>query len=1053
LCLGGVANIRAQVTLNAKPSREIGHPRFNPLDPSPSTASPNLVEGREFNTPVGVAVDMNASPFPMVYVSDNGNHRVLGWQYKPSLGDPTQGKFATADVVIGQVDQYTTVIGGPPLNSSGLTAPTGLAVDASGNLYVVDSGNNRILRFPRSGSSVSSSADMVIGQKSLNANRAIAPDADTLNFGNGALAASLLFDSTGNLYVADSGNNRVLRFSASDLNAGISGPRANLVLGQNTFTTNDPAQGAFVNNNPVTDKLRNPIGLAMDSGGHLYVSDGLQRVLIYNAGTSANGTPAAKVLGLVVNSSAATQDRDSKTQLAGPTGIFILAGDVVGVIDSGLHRIMVFPNFNSWQPSLTVPSPQANAVFGQANDFTIAKSLANHGNPESSNATFAAPLFAATTKNNELFLADSANHRVLVMPFQGTAISAATRVLGQDQFNLNTMNLIEGREFRFVFQNSSGIFADGSIVIDRQSNPPHLYVADTYNNRILGFRDARRVQAGVQADLVIGQPDMVHSEANYPTNDANRPDAFSLLQPTGMALDSSGNLWVSDRGNHRVLRFPSPFASQTALQPADLVLGQGSPTNFKSNSVGPGGMASPYGIALDGDSRLIVADQTYNRVVIYENQAGTWNRTKVLGQNDFNSIGQGNALNQMRSPTHVATDTDGRVYVADGQNGRVLIFPPAAEVMNGDFALSLSIGGLNNPNDVFVNPQTGEIWVTDTQNSRVLRFPRFDQLLLGNTGAMTVLGEWSLTVAVTQDQFGDLFVADTTNRIVVHYPGMLAVNGASYLVADGSATPRPLAPGMNAAICPPVRIFQPHTASCQADDPQQFGDDSTAAAYTDLPNPVPLPTTLADTQVLLNGNPVPLFMVNSRQINFQVPMGTSAGTQLLEVVRGSTGQTLGSTTVSIVPSNPGLYITNITTKDDTRNPQPPAGITFQLLAKNADGSDNSPTNPAARGTVVTLFGTGQGVVPGAPADGDVAPDGVNTQSKPRVVINPGCPGGFLPDDSVESSLAPGQIGVWQIKVTIPMCAIPGNNETFVIDARSNSSIDPAKLLTTIAVKQ
>jgi len=132
--------------------------------------------------------------------------------------------------------------------------------------------------------------------------------------------------------------------------------------------------------------------------------------------------------------------------------------------------------------------------------------------------------------------------------------------------------------------------------------------------------------------------------------------------------------------------------------------------------------------------------------------------------------------------------------------------------------------------------------------------------------------------------------------------------------------------------------------------------------------------------------------------------------------------------------------------------EPPAGITFQVAATNQDGSPNSPSNCASRGTTVTLYGTGQGFLPNAPANGDVAPAGVTTGSGFRVVINPAS--GFVPDaNMVYSGLTPGSVGVWQIDVTIPSNVPPGNNEIFVLDPNGTSSIDSAKLITTLCVKQ
>ena len=90
----------------------------------------NLVEGRELNGPLGVALDTTSSP-PHVYVVDSNNNRVLGW-----LNASTFSNGAKADIVIGQLDFFTTSILGPNTTfASGLYLPTSAAVDHWGNLW------------------------------------------------------------------------------------------------------------------------------------------------------------------------------------------------------------------------------------------------------------------------------------------------------------------------------------------------------------------------------------------------------------------------------------------------------------------------------------------------------------------------------------------------------------------------------------------------------------------------------------------------------------------------------------------------------------------------------------------------------------------------------------------------------------------------------------------------------------------------------------------------------------------------------------------------------
>ena len=204
--------------------------------------------------------------------------------------------------------------------------PTGLTVDASGSLYVVDQANNRILKFTSPSTKLDGGlADALIGQLSY-LGFAASTTASTFNTPQTALV-----DSSNNLWVADKGNNRVLLFSsASSLGATSS---ASNVLGQGGFFTGAAALSDI--------GLNAPAGLSLDVLGRLNVSDsGNNRIVVFQTPTTtAPGSAASFVLGQpdFFTGTATT----SQTGLSNPGGQVFLSNQIF-VADQSNNRIVSF---------------------------------------------------------------------------------------------------------------------------------------------------------------------------------------------------------------------------------------------------------------------------------------------------------------------------------------------------------------------------------------------------------------------------------------------------------------------------------------------------------------------------------------------------------------------------------------------------------------------------------------------------------------------------------------------------------------------------------------
>lgn len=1020
-----VYSAQAQPTFNQVPSRIIGQPVLQQT--TLTTIAPNLVEGREFNGPQSVAVDTSATP-PIVYVADSGNNRVLAWKNATSFGNG-----AMADKVIGQRDFLTTFAKGPGSDlSTGLNTPLAVLVDKSGNLYVADGGNNRVVRYPAPFSQNTDllAIDLIIGQHDFSGrspNEGLAaPNAKTLAFSSGGSIArtGLAFDGAGNLWVADPQNNRVLRFPAAALapQAG-NEPSADLVLGQFDFSSRSQPPNAHRNDK---NFLSAPSGIAFDPQGRLYVPDSQNRVMVFTP-PFISGALAARIMGVVLPTAQqpnppsineTTLGSQTANGVHPPEAVFFV-GNNPFVVDTGNARIVKFAPFDSWSAeTATVISPPAIAVTGQPD---LLSNRSNRGQPAPSADSLSGPVLAhvgfeaagpvaAVVADNDLYVVDAGNNRVLVFPQQaGATFTTANRVLGQLDFKFNAPNLIEGREFYFQA-------VGGGAVIDARTDPPHLYVSDPGNNRVLGFKDYRTVKPGDRADLVIGQPDFLTSMINYPKNDPTQISEQGLSFPEGVAIDANSDLWVADTGNGRVLRFPRPFDQPAGGQArANLVIGQ---PNFFTRipDASSQTMGQPYGIAFSATGHLLVSDSGFNRVLLFlKPQDGDFTNGqsayRVIGQPDFGPHTTG----PLSGPAMIALDLDDRLYVADSGNHRVAIYDYRIPgIPTNDPAISLSFTATNSgqpmqsPTGIFVNQLTSEIWVADTGSNRVLRFPRFDR---ANTLADVAIGSAG-PLAVTLDPFGNPVVIESINRVAFYYPQIDMTSNAGGITNrfSGNAANyfQRFAPAMIASI-----FSYPTT---------HFGTDKAQAST------VPLPTVLGDVSVFVAGIPAPLFYASPEQINFQVPSNTPLGLQEIQVIKASTGQIIASSQARIDPVAPGLFTANSTG-------------TGPLAVSNQDFSVNSGTNPAKAGSIIHLYGTGMGIVSGAPPDGTPAPQQpVPTDEKPQVFINPTT--GPVPDsDVLYSGLAPGFVGVWQIDVRVPKDVPIGDVPVAVVYKGFNTRAD------------
>jgi len=783
-----VLEYRAPLTTGMSAALVIGQPDLTHSDINHGGLGAASLHG-----PTAVAIDAQGN----LYVADSLNNRVLEYQAPLTTG-------MAASLVIGQPTAATNDINHGGLGSASLSAPYGVAVDSAGDIYVADSHNNRVLQYQGPFSN-GMAASVVIGQ----------PTSATGDFNHGGLSAAslstpynLAVDLEGNLYVVDSGNNRVLQYQGPFSN----GMAASVVIGQPTSATNKINYGGLS-----ATSLGIPYGVAVDIAGNLYVADlGNNRVLAYNA-PLANGQAASLVFGHhdIFTSGLNNDGGLNADSLFYPEGLAVDPRNNLYVGDANNNRVLEYNSpLPRLAPAATSLSPAAVASGSPAFSLTVNGASFYGDSVVRWNGSARPTTFASST---QLTAAISAADLTVGQPFAltvftpgpgggGTTIinyflytrsgqdAAADAVQGQTSFT--TMD-----GYNPLMPQAARLNRPGGAAVDRRTG--RLFVADTFDSRVVSWPNAAAQANGQAPDLVLGQPNLFSTITSY-----GGINAVSLAFPEGVAVDGQGNLYVADPSANRVLAYAAPLATGQA---ASLVFGQGG--DFTGSQANNGGISAnslyePQGVAVDAQGNLYVADNFNNRVLEYNTpfSSGT-TADRVFGQPDpttGDSNHGGLSASSLDGPYGMALDAANNLYVADKFNNRVLeyngplttgavanrVFGQPTFLTNTANYNGVSALGLSDPQGLALDAQ-GNLFVTDLGNNRVLEFK---SPLTADRSADRVFGQPDFTHddlnhgglsatslyypdGVALDADGHLFVADTSNFRVLVYDGVAGVAG------------------------------------------------------------------------------------------------------------------------------------------------------------------------------------------------------------------------------------------------------------------------------------
>ncbi len=506
-----------------------------------------------------------------------------------------------------------------PATSASLYSPTGLAVDAAGNVYIADTADQLIRKVNTSGIITTVAGSGVICASSTSA------------CGDGGKATSAQFnspsavavDTAGNIYIADSGDNRIREVSASSGNistiagSGVACPSPTSPCGNNGAAT--------------AAELNFPMGVAVDKLGNIAIADtGDRRVRAILAGNpdlfNYVGT------GNVCNVQAGCGDGGTaaKATLTSPTQVYLDASDNLYIADAPENRI------RKVSANKIISSVVGTGTAGFGGDGGQAKA-----------ALLDAPRGVVTDSHGNLFIADSGNQRIREV-VSNVINSLAGGGLGGDGSAATAAIL----------------GSDHAVAVDSVGN---LYIADSANNRI------RKVTPGNPPGNITTIAGT--GSAGY-SGDSQQAAQATLNYPLGLTIDNSNNIYIADSLNGRVRLINASGVITT-------IAGNGQSCQ-KGSSCGDGGPATqaylsePTAIALDNSGNIYIADYAANRVRMV-NSSGIISTlidgNGALCTSPTSPCGDGAAAvnAQLNGPFGLVVDGSGNVYVSDENDNRVRV--------------------------------------------------------------------------------------------------------------------------------------------------------------------------------------------------------------------------------------------------------------------------------------------------------------------------------------------------------------------------------------------
>jgi uncharacterized protein (TIGR03437 family) len=768
--------------------------------------------------------------------------------------------------------------GGPAVNAQ-LNVPQGIAFDRNGNLYIADSRNNRIRQ--------------VIGGiiTTFAGDGTISPGGGPSAYGDGGPATSaqlhlpmgVAVDTNFNVYIADTGDNTIREVTTDGNIATIAG---------DSFPSYQGDAGLAIK-----AELHSPEDVAVDSSGNIYVAD-TANAYIRKITTDGNINFIAGdgSIGYTGDAGAATS--------AGLVAPFALALDSSGNVyfaENGDSRIRKID-----AKSLDISTVAGNGTPGFAGDGS-----------DPTKAELNYPTGVAVDSSGNLYIADSLNCRI--------------------------RKVASGNISTFAGNGTLSYSGDGGAAIQAQLNAPqgvavdtnfNVYIADTLNNVV------RKISTNGTISNYAGNGGAGSS------GDGSAATSAQLHGPQGLALDASGNLYIADTMNAKVRKVSAGGVITT-------VAGSGTPGSGGDGSAAASAQLNlPIGVAVDSSGNVYIADFGNSRVRKVAASGGAIGTVAGNGSAGYSGDGGLAVKAQLNGPQGVAVDAAGNLYIADTENNAIREVTPAGLIAtvagdglagysgDGGQATSAQVG---NPVGVAVDA-AGNIFTVDASNRVRQVYPNGLIATIAGNGSRGYSGDGGLATqaqlnspsAIALGSNGNLYVADMANNAVrlLQYAGNGLGIGA--VTNAASSVSGPVAPGEV------VVLYGSGLGPAQL---TQSRIDPTSGLVG---------TSLAGTSVIFGGKPAPVLYTWATQVAAVVPYSIAGAN--VQVFVQYQGQSSAPVTVPVAAVAPALFTADSSGKG-------------QAAASNQDGTVNGAAHPAKVGSYISLWLTGAGQTNPAGVDG------------------------------------------------------------------------------------